>query len=105
MCEWLVANGFDDAPLHFSRFHPTYKMMDAPPTPFKTLRQAKQIALEAGIKHVFIGNVPGTEDENTFCPECGKKLINRHGFGTSGIKITDGKCDYCGAEIPGVWGD
>lgn len=105
MCEWLVANGFEDAPLHFSRFHPTYKLMDAPPTPFKTLKQAKQVALDAGIKHVFIGNVPGTEDEHTFCPGCGKKLINRHGFGSSEMKITYGKCDYCGAVIPGVWGD
>ena len=105
MCEWLVANGFDDAPLHFSRFHPTYRLLDAPPTPFKTLKQAKQIALDAGIQHVFIGNVPGTEDEHTFCPQCGKRLINRHGFGTSAIKITNGNCDYCGAEIPGVWGD
>lgn len=105
MCEWLVENGFANTPLHFSRFHPTYRLPDGPPTPFKTLKQAKQIALDSGIKHVFIGNVPGTEDEHTFCPQCGKRLINRHGFSASDIRITDGLCDYCGAEIPGVWGD
>jgi len=57
MCRWLVANGLTNAPLHFSRFFPRYKMADIPPTPLSTLKEAKQIALEAGIQHVYLGNV------------------------------------------------
>ena len=57
MCRWLVANGLANAPLHFSRFFPRYKMADIPPTPLSTLKEAKQIALEAGIQHVYLGNV------------------------------------------------
>ena len=76
MCDWLYDNNLDDAPLHFSRFHPMYKLTQLPPTPVATLEKAREIALEAGIRYVYIGNVPGTKASNTVCPECGKTVVD-----------------------------
>jgi len=103
MCEWLYANGFQDCPLHFSRFHPMYKLTQLPPTPVATLNRAREIALESGIRYVYIGNVPGTKASNTICPSCSKILIERRGYFISTNKIEDGKCSYCKEPIAGVW--
>ncbi len=103
MCRWLVDNGFADNPLHFSRFHPSYKLQDVPSTPVSTLEKAIEIALEEGIKYPLIGNVWGHERESTFCPHCGKKVVSRVGFNVTKVNITDGKCDFCGHPIAGVW--
>jgi len=103
MCDWLYDNGFKDTPLHFSRFHPMYKLKDLPPTPFETLYKAREIALKAGINYVYIGNVPDTEAENTICPNCKKTIIHRKGFHILENNIKSGKCTFCEATIEGVW--
>jgi pyruvate formate lyase activating enzyme len=103
MCHWLVKNGFEDTPLHFSRFTPTYKLSHLPATPLNVLDKARKIAVEAGVKFVYLGNVPGHEAQDTYCPSCKKKILDRSGFRVSGNHIIDGKCDYCGESISGVW--
>jgi len=103
MCDWLVSNDLQDAPLHFSRFHPMYKLTQLPPTPVATLEKAREIALESGIRYVYIGNVPGTKASNTVCPECGKTVVERRGYVILTSEIKDGKCTFCNAPIPGVW--
>lgn len=103
MCKWLVLNGFSDTPLHFSRFHPQYKLTQLPSTPVNTLIKAREIALKAGLKYVYIGNVPGTEAENTFCPNCGKTVIERKGFSIINTNITSSKCKFCNSPVAGVW--
>lgn len=103
MCEWLYANGFQDCPLHFSRFHPMYKLTQLPPTPVATLEKAREIALQSGIRFVYIGNVPGTKASNTVCPACKRNLVERRGYTIVSNKITEGKCSYCNEPIPGTW--
>ena len=103
MCEWLYKNGFADNPLHFSRFQPIYKLTQLPPTPLSTLTKAREIALDAGIKYVYIGNVPGTEAENTFCPNCNKIIIKRRGYRILSNHVINGKCEFCSEPISGVW--
>lgn len=102
MCKWLVAAGLGKYPLHFSRFYPQYKLDNIPPTPVSTLETARKTALDAGVEHVYIGNVPGTAASNTYCPKCGKLLIERKGFYILKNEIKNGKCS-CGKEISGVW--
>jgi pyruvate formate lyase activating enzyme len=92
-----------DTPWHISRFHPTYKLTDRPPTPVKTLTQARETGLQAGLKYVYTGNVPGNTGENTFCPGCGERVIERWGFQVGAMRIKDGRCTSCGARIEGVW--
>lgn len=89
-------------PWHVSQFYPTYKLLDAPRTPVETLRHARQLGLEKGLKYVYTGNVPGEGGENTFCPECKELLIERYGYSTQN-KIKEGRCFKCSAEIEGVW--
>ena len=103
MCKWLVENGFQDTPLHFSRFFPSYQLTDIEATPINTLIKARAIAQEAGIKYVYLGNVPELKGENTFCPSCHKLLIDRQGYEVKEIHILQGKCEYCGYKIAGVF--
>lgn len=103
MCKWLVANGFSDTPLHFSRFHPTYKLTQLPPTPVATLTKAYAIAKEAGIDYVYIGNVPGLDQSNTYCPSCGKILIERKGYKIVANNVLNSKCRYCNQSVSGIW--
>ncbi len=103
MSDWLFNNGFEDTPLYFSRFHPAYKLKNIPPTPVDIIHKARQIAMDAGIKFVYTGNIPGDSGENTYCPSCKKLLIERIGFTIKQNHIKNGKCEYCGTVIPGVW--
>ena len=103
MCGWLVDNGFEDNPLHFSRFTPMYKLNRLPSTPLEILEKAHEIAREAGMKYVYIGNVPGHETQDTYCPACRKKIIDRSGFRIRENHIVDGHCGFCGEPIAGVW--
>jgi len=103
MCDWLRTNELQDYPLHFLRFHPMYKLTQLPSTPISTLEKARDIALAAGIKFVYIGNAPGTDASNTHCPKCKKLLVERLGFQIPQNHIKNGKCEYCGEPIPGVW--
>jgi len=91
-----------DIPWHVTRFHPTYRLMDQPRTPLETLKRARSIGLEAGLRYVYEGNIPG-EGEETFCWSCRKPLVKRYGFSVSENHVTDGACGYCGARIDGVW--
>jgi pyruvate formate lyase activating enzyme len=103
MCKWLTDNGFSLVPLHFSRFSPLYKLTQLPVTPLSTLVKAKEIALHEGLKFVYIGNVPGKGFENTYCPGCSKLVVERSGFSILSNNLSDGKCKFCRAAIPGVW--
>jgi len=102
MCEWIKDNLGARTPIHFSRFHPQYRMMHLYPTPAKTLQTARDVAKETGLHHVYVGNVPGV-DEDTYCPRCGKTVISRIGYRVTSYKLDDGRCSYCGTPIAGVW--
>jgi pyruvate formate lyase activating enzyme len=93
----------EDIPWHVSRFHPTYKLTDQPVTPLDTLKRARQIGFDAGLRYVYEGNIPG-EGEDTVCWSCRKTLIKRIGFGVLENYVKGGQCGYCGAKIAGVWG-
>ena len=99
LCRWLLGIS-DEIPIHFTRFYPHYKLRDLDPTPVETLEKAREIALEEGMKFVYIGNVLGHEWENTFCPNCGRVVIKRFGFSVSEINLVDKKCKFCGERIP-----
>jgi pyruvate formate lyase activating enzyme len=104
MCQWLVSNGFDDTPLHFSRFHPQYKLQRLPETPVKTLENARTIAMAEGLKYVYIGNVPGDPSTNTRCPKCNEIVVERSGYTIKKNLVSgDSCCPNCGTRIPGVW--
>jgi len=103
MCIWIKDNLGKDIPLHFSRFFPMHKMKYLSPTPVTTLEKARQIALSVGLEYVYIGNVPGNPAENTYCPFCKKAVIKRQGYFILENHIKDGKCEFCGNEIKGVW--
>jgi len=103
MCDWLVENGFEDTPLHFSRFFPAYKLHDLTATSEQSLLRAKKIAVEAGMKYVYIGNIPGLQGENTYCPNCRYLLIERSFYAIIQNLLHDGCCAFCGTRIPGVW--
>ncbi len=92
-----------DIPWHFSAFFPNYKMTDRPPTSLTTLMRAAQIAREAGMRYVYLGNVRDTEFSQTRCPECGALLIQRSGYWTRPLWTTPGQCPACHTVIPGVW--
>jgi pyruvate formate lyase activating enzyme len=103
MCRWLSENGFENIPIHFSRFHPIYKLEQLPPTPIELLNKAWKIATEEGLKYVYTGNAPGNEKSNTTCPSCKSVNIERQGFRVVTNTIRDGKCSKCGLTIDGVW--
>ncbi|MCK4873014.1 MAG: hypothetical protein KAS72_09840, partial [Phycisphaerales bacterium] len=92
-----------DVPLHFSRFVPMYKLQDVPRTPAQTLEEARTMALDAGLKYVYIGNLAPHEGNHTYCPSCSHKVIERLGFQVTSNTIRRGKCDKCGARLAGVW--
>ncbi|PKN27503.1 MAG: AmmeMemoRadiSam system radical SAM enzyme [Deltaproteobacteria bacterium HGW-Deltaproteobacteria-21] len=90
-------------PWHISRFHPTYRLTDVSPTPPESLRRAREIGFEQGLRYVYTGNLPGDEGENTFCHQCGGLLIARYGFQVRKNVISGGSCPKCATPIPGVW--
>jgi pyruvate formate lyase activating enzyme len=93
----------EDIPWHVTRFYPTYKLTDQPRTPLETLKRARQIGFEAGLRYVYEGNIPG-EGEETLCWSCKKLLVKRIGFSVDENRVKEGKCSYCGTVIDGVWG-
>ncbi|MFH0949027.1 MAG: AmmeMemoRadiSam system radical SAM enzyme [Candidatus Aenigmatarchaeota archaeon] len=90
-------------PWHVSRFFPHFKMSDIKPTPAETLERAYEIGKAAGLKYVYIGNMPDKEYESTYCPECNSTVIERSGFIIGKINMKNGKCKKCGCKIEGVW--
>ncbi len=90
-------------PWHISRFFPAYKMGGHYPTPLEKIIMAREIGLAEGLKYVYVGNVPGSNGENTYCPSCGRVLIKRYGYTIMENYVKDGRCAFCGAEIAGVF--
>jgi pyruvate formate lyase activating enzyme len=103
LARWVARELSPDVPLHFSRFYPQYKLNNLPPTPVETVVQARQTALEEGVRFAYVGNVPGHPGDNTYCPACGRPIIVRQGFAVTEYHLKGGTCAYCGAAIPGVW--
>jgi pyruvate formate lyase activating enzyme len=111
MVDWIFEEFGSDVPVHFSAFHPSYKMRDVPPTPRSTLRRARQIAKDAGIHHVYTGNVHDREGDTTYCAACGTVLIVRDWYEVIAWNLDDGACPKCGVRCagvldpaPGTWG-
>lgn len=103
MFSWLVDHAGPDISLFLSRFMPTYRLRGLPPTPLEKLESLRKQAMAAGLKYVYLGNIPGHEGENTFCPGCGKRVVERFGFSIGEMHITKGACAFCGTRIPGRW--
>lgn len=102
MCAWLRKELGRDVPLHFSAFHPDYKMVDTPATPAATLIRARNIALRAGLEYVYTGNVHNREGDTTFCPHCKAAVIERDWYEINAYRLTaNGQCAECGAAIAG----
>ncbi len=103
---WIVSNLGAEVPLHFSAFHPDFRMRDRPPTPPETLRRARAIAKRHGIHHVYTGNVHDEEGQSTYCHACGERLIGRDWYEITAWNLKDGgHCGACGAPCAGVFSD
>jgi len=98
-CNWVVEKLGSNSPVHFSCFHPDYKMTDLPRTPMDTMIKAYNIATKSGILYCYLGNVPHGDYENTVCPGCGNICIKRHGFSIDLNGSKNGRCTGCGTEI------
>ncbi len=103
LCSWIAGEIGPDVPIHFTRFHPDYKLLNLPPTPISTLERAREIAMSKGIHYAFVGNVPGHAGNCTYCPNCKKMIIKRSGMFTEEIHLKNGRCEYCSNPIAGVW--
>jgi pyruvate formate lyase activating enzyme len=103
LSRWVVGELGPDVPVHFTRFHPDYQLVNLPPTPIATLTRAREMALAAGMHYPFVGNVPGHPGNNTYCPKCGKVVIKRQGFLILENHVKGGCCEYCGERLAGVW--
>jgi len=104
MTRWIAENLGPDVPLHFTAFHPDWKMTDHPPTPLSTLTRARRIAIGNGLHHVYTGNVHDPDGGSTYCHSCGKLLIGRDWYVLSEWNLTDGgTCRFCGTECAGVF--
>ena len=103
MAAWIIRNAGPDVPVHFTRFQPMYLVKNLPPTPVESLEKLRRIALEEGLRFVYVGNVPGHEGEHTVCPKCGRKVIRRDGYHIEAFDLKDGRCPGCRTPIPGIW--
>jgi pyruvate formate lyase activating enzyme len=103
MTRWIVENLGPDTPVHFSAFHPDWKMRGVPPTPPATLRRVRQIALGNGVRYAYTGNVHDPEGESTYCHGCGDVVIGRDGYDLTEWNLTgEGRCRICDTRLPGV---
>jgi pyruvate formate lyase activating enzyme len=104
-CRWIANNLGPDVPLHFSAFHPDYKMTDISATPAATLTRAREIARLAGLRYVYTGNVHDTEGGSTYCPACEEAVIERDWYDIRGYHLkADGACQFCGTRLAGRYG-
>jgi len=102
LSEWMVEHLGPEVPLHFSAFHPDFKMIDVPPTPSRTLSRARQLALRAGLRHVYTGNVDDEEGGATSCARCGERLIARDRYRILDYRLDrHGRCPRCGTPLAG----
>lgn len=112
LSDWVMTRLGSDVPLHFTAFHPDYKMLDTPHTPRRTLTTARDIALAAGLRYVYTGNVHDEPGQSTYCPNCGARVIGRDWYEITAWHLTpNGRCGACGAAVegvfeprPGTWG-
>lgn len=102
-CDWIISNIGDSVPLHFTAFHPDFRMTDKHPTTHLTLLKAKEIASALGIKYCYVGNVHDTKNQSTYCPNCNSLLIKRDWHSTNVIGLTKDQCSKCGFVILGVF--
>src|SRR6516225_9711975 len=102
LCDWVLENLGDDVPLHFTAFHPDFKLQDKPPTPPEMLHGARDIARRVGLHYVYEGNI-FSEAANTICPGCRQLVIKRSWHSVTANKLKDGRCTNCGTRIPGVF--
>jgi AmmeMemoRadiSam system radical SAM enzyme/AmmeMemoRadiSam system protein B/AmmeMemoRadiSam system protein A len=105
MCDWILENLGDLVPVHFTAFHPDFRLQDRPATPRETLLVAKQIARQQGIKYAYVGNVQDREHGSTHCHHCGKLIIERDWYQLGAYRLKGGRCAYCNARIPGRFAD
>jgi pyruvate formate lyase activating enzyme len=103
LARWVVDELGPDVPIHFTAFHPDWRMLDVPPTPVSTLRRARAVALEAGLRYVYTGNVRDLDGGVTRCHACGAALVERDGYTILGWRVRDGACGGCGAPVAGVF--
>ncbi len=103
MTRWVVENLGPDVPMHFSAFHPDWKMLDVPPTPPSTLVRARRIALSNGVRYAYTGNIDDEEGGSTFCAGCGTRLVGRDGYRLTEWNLKGGRCAACGEPCPGVF--
>lgn len=103
MCQWILESIGDSVPLHFSAFHPAFRMKDVPSTPVQTVLHARDLALAAGLKYCYVGNVHQPQAQSTYCPNCKQTLIERNWHQTEVLEIENGSCLNCGYKIAGRW--
>ena len=103
LCGWVAENLGPGTPLHLSRFFPQNELKHLPPTPPGTLLRAREIAIQAGLWFVYIGNLQSGEGENTHCPNCGKLLIERTGYHVHKNRLANGQCPACQTPVSGIW--
>ncbi|MHC4481155.1 MAG: AmmeMemoRadiSam system radical SAM enzyme [Planctomycetota bacterium] len=103
MADWIAGELGPEVPVHFTRFHPAYKIRNLPPTPVPTLERCREIAMDRGLHYVYAGNVPGHPGENTYCPGCDEVVVRRLGFVVSEVNVEQGRCGSCGHRIAGIW--
>ena len=104
MTRWVVEHLGPDVPMHFTAFHPDFKMLDRPPTPPETLTRARRIALANGVRHAYTGNVHDAAGQSTFCHHCGDRLIQRNWYQLGDYRLDDaGHCARCGTRLPGTF--
>lgn len=103
MCEWILNNLGDSVPIHFTAFHPDFKMIDKPQTPGSTLETARNIALSMGIKYCYVGNVHNVDGQTTYCPSCNYPVIKRDWHSVYANKLKGNQCPKCGTDIAGIF--
>jgi pyruvate formate lyase activating enzyme len=104
MTSWVVEALGPDVPMHFTAFHPDYKLLDRPPTPGATLSRARRIALANGVRYPYTGNVHDREGGSTYCGSCDEVVIERDWYRLGAYQLTeDGDCEACGCRVPGVF--
>lgn len=106
MAKWVVEHLGVDVPIHFSAFHPDYKMKDTPRTPASTLKRARKIALDAGLRYAYVGNIHDIDGDSTYCHECGERIIERDWYELGEWNLdARGCCEFCGTRCAGVFED
>jgi len=103
LINWISGELGPDVPVHFSRFHPSYQMLNLPPTPVSTLERARDMAISGGINYAYVGNVPSHPGNHTYCPGCKKTVVRRHGYFLQEMNVKGGRCSFCNRKIAGVW--